>query len=402
MIDQGSAKRINLNKQVKEISEDKENINLHIYEIQEAYDKIDNNWLRLHYKSTVGLVVFAFIVECIMGFFVINSDMVTTTINIYIWKFLIVPSALNFACVFFDMLVMKSKHLSQEKKIYTVSLILVVICFNLYVVHSGFISTIYIFAVVAMLTTIYSNYKLTIITLATSFIAIFVAEFFIFWDFDRANIFDDSLRMGNFLVAIFILVAFTIILIIILRFEQRKNKASIQMEVERQQLQKIVQVDEMTGIFNQKALHEALRNIEKGSLFDGEYILAISDIDNFKGINDKWGHHIGDRCLIEFAKILNENCEDSIPYRYGGDEFCLLFKDVNMEYAFAVCENIRKKCVAFTLDDEQRCKFTVSFGLASYLMQIDAVRFFVHADFALYEAKEERNKVCIFTKEDIV
>ena len=390
-----------MNKQVREISKNTLDINFHVSEIQDAYNRIDSNWLQLHYRSTVGLVVFAFIVECIMGFFVVNSDMVTTTVNIYIWKFLIVPSGLNFVCVIIDMMLIRSERLSQEYKIYGVSLILVVICFNLYIVHSGFISTIYMFAAAVMLTTIYANYKLTIITSVSTFIAIFIAEFYIIWDLDKLSIFSDTLRMGNFLVAIFILIAFTIILTITIRFEQKKNKASILMEIERQQLQKIIQVDEMTGIYNQKALHEALKNIENESLFDNEYILAIADIDNFKGINDKWGHHIGDRCLIGFAKLLKDNCGDSIPFRYGGDEFCLLFKDVTMDHAFAICEKVREACSDFTLDDEPSCKFTVSFGLAYYLMQNDAIRFFVHADFALYEAKEVKNKVCIFNKENI-
>ena len=389
-----------MNKQGREIRKNTNDTNIHISEIEAAYNKIDNNWLLLHYKSTVGLVVFAFIVECIMGYFVINSDMVTTTVNIYIWKFLIAPSGINFTYVMLEMLLIRSKRLSQEQKIYSISLIFVIICFNLYIVHSGFISTIYIFAAAVMLTTIYANYKLTITTSVAAFLAIIIAEFFIFWDHDKISIFNDKLRMGNFLVAIFILMAFTVILAITIRFEQKKNKASIQMEIERQQLQKIVQVDEMTEIFNQKALHEALKNIENTSLFDNEYILAIADIDNFKSINDKWGHHVGDRCLIEFARILKENCGDSIPYRYGGDEFCLIFKDVSMENAFTICEKIRKACVGFTLEEEPKCKFTVSFGLANYNMQNDAIRFFVHADFALYDAKEEKNKVCIFSKED--
>ena len=129
---------------------------------------------------------------------------------------------------------------------------------------------------------------------------------------------------------------------------------------------------------------------------DVKHILAIVDIDKFKNINDTWGHHIGDRCLIEFAKILKE-CDTNItPFRYGGDEFCLLFQDISMEDAEAICRKIQSKVNKLVFDDYPKLKLAASFGLAAVSDKVDTVKLFIHADHALYEAKKLRNSVRVF------
>jgi len=249
-----------------------------------------------------------------------------------------------------------------------------------------------------MMTTIYASYRVTSVTALSSVAALIVSELFIVWDLDKISIFENTVRMGDFFISIFILIAFSVGCMVAIRFEQKKNQASIQMEMERLHLQQILQVDEMTGIFNRKAMHNALKNVEFNAT-DNSYILAICDIDNFKGINDKWGHHLGDRCLVEFAKILMENCCKYTPFRYGGDEFCLLFCNVSMDEAVSACEKIKAKLGELRFEDYPMLKLTASFGLAAYSDQIDTVRLFVHSDYALYEAKELRDTIRVFQKE---
>lgn len=369
---------------------------IHITEIKNEYKRIDSRWLLLHYKTTIGLVLFSLIVECAMSMIFINSELLNTTLDRYILKFIVIPSSLNFLCAAVDTVVMKSEKISQSQKIYTVSLIFVVICFILFSAHSTFTATYYIFTGAIMLTTIYVNYRVTSITAIMCILAIIISELFVKWDADKVSIFESTLRLGDFLVSLIILIAFSLASMVVIRFEQKKNEASIQMEIERYELKKSLQVDEMTGIFNRKAMHEALKDMEDGAL-EGAYILAIVDVDNFKGINDNWGHHLGDRCLKEFAGILKENATNYTPYRYGGDEFCLLFRNVSMEEAVSACDQIRLKLQDLCIDGMIR--LTASFGLAAYTSQVDAVRLFIHSDYALYEAKEIRNTIRVYEKE---
>jgi len=371
---------------------------LHIHEIQKEYTRIDNDWLTLHYKTTIGLVLFAFIIECAMGVFLMNSDMLTTTVPRFILKFIVIPSGINFIFLGLNRAAMKSRWLSQTQKIYIISLVLVVICFILFTTHSAFTATYYMFTVAIMMTTIYASYRVTGITAVLSIAAIVVSELFIKWDVDKASIFSSTLRMGDFLISLFIMLSVSVVCMVVIRFEQKKNTASIQMELERQQLQRSLQIDEATGIYNRKALHDSLKNMEDERR-EHTYILAIADIDNFKGINDTWGHPLGDRCLIEFARLLKENSRNAVPFRYGGDEFCLLFRNVTMDAALQICEHIRVKVSELKFENMPLLSMTVSFGLSEYSEQVDTVRLFTHSDHALYKAKEVRNAIRVFERE---
>ena len=87
-----------------------------------------------------------------------------------------------------------------------------------------------------------------------------------------------------------------------------------------------------------------------------DHVLAVVDIDNFKSINDRFGHYMGDRCLIEFARVLMEHSCDYTPYRYGGDEFCLLFHNMTMEAAVLVCEEIRQLTEKIRIEEEREIR----------------------------------------------
>lgn len=366
--------------------------------INNEYDKIDRDWLTLHYKTSIALAIFAFIVECFMGMILVNSDMLNTTVQKFVYKFIVVPSVLDFLCIITNTIVIKSKYFSQNQKIYTVSLIFVVICFVLFTVHSAFTSTYYIFGLAIVITVIYASYSVTNITAIASIVALCISEIFIKWDVDKTSIFDSTLRLGNFLISFFVLIAFSMVCMVAIHYERKKNQASIQIEMERHLLQQSAQVDEMTGVFNRKALHNALKEMEEKE-GDNHYILAIADIDYFKGINDKWGHHIGDLCIIEFAKILQSksNSETVTAFRYGGDEFCLLFCNVQIDEAVLICNDIKKRLNSLQIENNLMLKLTVSIGLAEYSKQLDASRLFIHSDTALYQAKEVRNTIQVFT-----
>ena len=368
---------------------------MYIRAVQDEYTRIDESWLKLHYKTSVILVVFSLLVEIVMGMFLINSDMLTTTVYKYFIKFLIVPSVVNLLCIAAETLIMKSEGFSRSQKIYSVSLIFVGIGFVLFTVHSTFTATYYIFAIAIMLTAIYADYRVTCITALTSIISIIISELFMEWDADKVSIFENTHRMGDFLISIFVLTAFSIACMAVIRFERRKNSAGIQKEIERQLLQQSVHMDETTGIYNRKAFRNELKYVED-TASDRSYILAIVDIDRFKSINDTWGHHVGDRCLIEFARVLNEFRSDMTPFRYGGDEFCLLFRDKTMEEAESICGKILARVNRLFFEDYPKLKLTASFGLAAISDQVDTVRLFIHADRALYEAKKVRNAIRVF------
>lgn len=370
-----------------------------IIEIQNEYKKIDYKWLQLHFKLSVGLVLFSLFVEIVIGVLMCNSDELNTTIPIFLMKFLIIPFALNILCILIDYKVIGTKRISQEIKVYIVSMLMVVISFVLFTVHVAFSALCFIFAVPILLTIIYANYRLTIITAISSMTSLIISELFIKWDKDKVSIFEDVNIMGDFIISLFILLAFSAVCMVVIQFEKEKNAASIQKEMERHQLQIKLQIDELTGIYNRIAFRNALKDMEE-DVSDNLYIFVMIDIDNFKNLNDTHGHMVGDQCLIEFGKILTANCVDAIPFRYGGDEFCILFKNHSINQVLGTCQKIKNDFANCNVCDTTKVSLTSSFGIAMYVKNMLTTKLIANTDKALYEAKTVKNAICIYRNKE--
>tara|TARA_B100001063_G_scaffold219608_1_gene223862 strand:- start:1782 stop:3032 length:1251 start_codon:yes stop_codon:yes gene_type:complete len=154
--------------------------------------------------------------------------------------------------------------------------------------------------------------------------------------------------------------------------------------------------DYMTGLYNRRYFFDFGKKIyNKNKNSNKSIAIAIIDIDNFKLINDTYGHSIGDFAIKEVAKILNENIMSStLISRIGGEEFCLLFYNREKEEIEVLLEDIRKKFENNLIEiDNIKFNYTVSIGCSfDYGKNIDEMVHF--ADASLYEAKESgKNKV---------
>ena len=369
----------------------------YIAEIQSEYRRIDNKWLNLHYKTSAVLVLFSIFVECLVGVIMCNSDALSTTIPMFILKLFVIPCSLILSFLFVDYVAMNSKHLSQTAKIYIVSLIFVLICFVLFTIHIVFSALYFIFVVAILLTTIYADYLLTSITATLSIISLIISELFIKWDIDKVSIFTNAIRLGDFIIAIFLLLGFSAVCMIVIYYEREKNAASIQKERERYELEQKLKIDDLTGIYNRTAFRDEIRNMAEDDT-ENSYVFAMIDIDNFKNINDNLGHVIGDLCLIEFAKILTTNCGTALPFRFGGDEFCILFKNSTLDNIIEICEKIQHDFSKLELTKNDALALTASFGIAHHIKDMTISELVVNTDKALYEAKTVKNSIRIFSE----
>lgn len=366
-------------------------------EIQKEYNQIHKSWLDLHFKTSAALFLLSLAVEAILGFMICNSDLLNTTIPIFILKFFIAPASANLLLILISFNVMKSKRLSQEIKIYTVSIVFVIMCFVLFTVHIAFPSLYFFFAIPIVMTTVYADYRLTSITSGGCLVSVAVSQLLIKWDVDKVDIFDSFNHLGDFIISIVILLAFSAACMVVIRFERAKNEASVLKEMDRNQLRLKLQMDELTGIFNRKALHNALQDMEEDET-ETTYIFVMIDLDHFKALNDHYGHLMGDQCLIEFGTILNECCGDAMPCRYGGDEFSILFSNYNMDKVIATCRRIQKNMEALRVGDYGELPVTASFGIAEYVKEMDMAQLIICADQALYEAKVSKNAISIYQR----
>ncbi len=364
-------------------------------EIGTEYRKIDDKWLNLHYNTSVVLAAFSHAVEIVMAFFIVNSEQLNTTVSNYIIKFVVIPILLNLLFIIAEYKVVNSENLSQYSRIYMVSLLFVLICFVLFSAHVAFFSLYFIFAFPIILTTTYADYRLTTATSLFSIVSVAVSEMFVSWDADKVNLWSNPIRFYDFILSLIILFAVFGVCMVIIKFAREKNRAGIQKEIERQNLLRKIHIDELTGIYNRRALHAAISDMEEDNS-GARYIFVMIDIDNFKTLNDTLGHLAGDRCIVEIGRIMKENCGTGVPYRYGGDEFCMLFKNSSIDEVAGICRRIQHELSAVSYEIGFENNLTVSIGISMYNEKTDVARMILNTDRALYSAKIEKNTIQIY------
>lgn len=372
--------------------EERNNRTLHIEQIRTELNRILDEWLHLHYRLTAILVFIALVVEIGMAFFIAQSEILTTTIFRYVLKFILAPSGLAALCLLVSTIAIRGKKVSFHTKSYILSLMFVAVCFIYYTAHSAFIAIYALYAVAIFLTTTYADYRLTGTVSALSIVSLVVSELFLKWDVDKIGALENANQFVQFLVALSVLTGCALVSSVSIRYERRKNEASLRREVERELLKESMLYDELTGALNRKALHEALKALEKTPP-TAPLVFVITDIDHFKSVNDLYGHHVGDLCLMEYACILSEYFGDSAVYRYGGDEFCMILRSTTLSDAEQLCERVQNRFRRIELDGVSNLRPTASFGLTAFSEAEGAGRLFNRADEALYDAKIARNTI---------
>ena len=147
--------------------------------------------------------------------------------------------------------------------------------------------------------------------------------------------------------------------------------------------------DKLTGLFNRNRFDEIYtKEIKRTKRYNNELSIIIFDIDDFKMVNDTYGHQIGDEVLKEIAKItLNGVREQDINVRWGGEEFLILLPQTNITGALTVASKI-KSAIKEHIFTDKSLKITASFGVSQLLDEDDEVTLISRSDKLLYEAKK--------------
>jgi diguanylate cyclase (GGDEF)-like protein len=164
--------------------------------------------------------------------------------------------------------------------------------------------------------------------------------------------------------------------------------------------------DALTGVYNRAYLDQFLaREFEQSTRRRWPLSLAFADLDNFKAINDTYGHQAGDRILQTTVRILRDNTRDAdLIARYGGEEFVVVLPTTDADTARRICERIVAAVHATTHQiGPAQAHVTISIGCATHEPQAafaDPAEFIKAADQALYAAKSRgRNRAVPFDRE---
>ncbi len=189
-----------------------------------------------------------------------------------------------------------------------------------------------------------------------------------------------------------------------------ETNLKIQTKIQQEEIMRLLYIDELTGVNNrrffQEKMEEEIARCKRGM---ETFSLNIIDLDNFKNINDKYGHHVGDEVLKIVASTIKDSirCTDYIC-RYGGDEFVLILVEMNKSNGEKFLQQHLDKCALLTaslkikindyikqkdkivfVEDNVDTYYTVSIGTALYDEDItDFSDLFRNSDKAMYSVKE--------------
>lgn len=199
----------------------------------------------------------------------------------------------------------------------------------------------------------------------------------------------DALEAVPFTMVSFINIAFVLLILIflIVYYENSRSKALELLSISNKKLEVLSTIDELTNLYNRRYMDKKmLETIEYSERYGVKFSLVILDIDDFKKINDNFGHDIGDQVLKEVASILLSNIRKTdFVGRWGGEEFIIIYSNTTAENALKMSEKIRiaLKENIFSVNEE----VTVSIGISEYDHGWEHRSLFKKADDALYKAK---------------
>lgn len=185
---------------------------------------------------------------------------------------------------------------------------------------------------------------------------------------------------------------------------EQVSQQSHSLRGENETLVRLAAKDGLTGLYNHAYIKERLKQeIYRCQRYEHPLSLLMIDIDDFKSLNDNYGHVVGDRVLKTLSMLMQEIIRPSdIIGRYGGEEFLVILPQTNSENSLAVAERIRENIEFYKFEvhpsKKKISQITVSIGLSAFpdhgKTSEDLI---VFADESLYAAKKEgKNRVTIF------
>lgn len=315
-------------------------------------------------------------------------------------SFIILPSLGMLAANILADFLVRSNRLPLINKEYITLFLILFFCVFLCLVHSIVAVLLGVFIIPVLISTVFSNKKLTRLTFILSQVFLLLSGL-------KMHLF--STRVFDFWIWLEMLTAYGLLLAayllakVLIIYGQDSISNLNHIYDDKLSLEKQLQLDHLTGLNNRKAYDEVLPQlIEECRAANLPLSIAVLDLDDFKQINDIYGHVTGDRALLKLAEIFRRNMpENTYVFRVGGEEFVLLFRDYHVDEAAKICESLLFLIRSSSLPEMNGEEVTFSCGVAGMGAHLaDPVSLFKAADSALYSAKNNgKNQIVVYDKE---
>lgn len=192
-------------------------------------------------------------------------------------------------------------------------------------------------------------------------------------------------EMAKFIIPLILLLAIFVYLNLKLRKEIKKRKEA------QTQLQKLANKDSLTNIFNRRKIEEICESeIKRLNRYSNTFSIIFFDLNDFKPINDIYGHQAGDEVLVKIASCIGKSIRASDSFgRWGGDEFLIILPQTTFAQAQLLIESLKKNLESIVFDFNKDSKISCSFGAYEYKEGDNLDSLIKKADEIMYEIKTQ-------------
>lgn len=361
---------------------------------------IYQKWRQRLYNVAFLIACFTLILEIIISYLMIKylPEMIAAPLPEYIVLYIIIPSTSYFLLVILGRAMDISKKISEKAKNYISVFVITFQIFIIAYVHNVFMFTGILFIIPIILTLIYSDKVLTNTIAVVSIVLMFIASVI------NTSIAypDDFFHDIKVFISFILIVGCSVMTNLLADIEKDKNSIIKDSIFKQLQLEELIKCDPLTGLYNISSFYSSLdKAIRKNK---APLCVAVVDIDNFKIVNDTWGHEKANEVLIYIAAQLQYCCGiRGHVFRYGGEEFAIVFTNTSPSEAKAMLETAKKNIYNHDFAANPKLQITFSCGIAAYPSpNYNAHEFFQLADRIMYQAKfSGKNKILIGTPSSV-
>ncbi|UTC66787.1 MULTISPECIES: GGDEF domain-containing protein [unclassified Treponema] len=359
--------------------------------IQIANDEINSLQVQfrlIHIRTQLIIIIIACCFE--IAYYFIDKNEMSLSFDKYFFKYVLIPFSVNFS-LYLITKIFNNKCCNSKTKNYFVMLSSLFQAFFYIVVHQAFVTIYAGFLVMIFLSTVYNDKMLTGITSLFSFTGTVLAVFFIKYDGDH-NI------TSQYILDFMVLGCILIVCYITAKYILNHNKAELSKILnaiqEKEKYWYGMMVDDLSGLYSRAAFRTYINRIQD---YEGDVYIVIIDLDDFKKINDTYGHLYGDEVIRTLGQTLNSYSGDLFTaFRYGGEEFLVIIKSDEgcADKLMNESKNFFNQNCFFKL---QNPNISFSAGMSKFSKGKLITEIIGQADSALYKAKKEgKNKIVIY------
>jgi|GEM_PF-4376248 len=357
-----------------------------------AKDEINSlqTYFRLIHIRIQLVIIIAFCFE--FSYYFIFQNQMPLSFNKYFLKYIMLPFVINFL-LYIITKILNQKFYDSKKKNYLVMMSSLLQSFLYIVVHQLFVTIYAGLLLMIFLSTIYHDKKLTRLTSLISFMGAILAVFVIKYDGDHTI---TSKYISDFIVMVFIFIVAHVTAEFVINSNKAEHSKILKAIEEKEKYWYGMMIDDLSGLYSRTALRTYINKLQD---YKGELFVVMIDLDNFKKINDTYGHQYGDNVIRILGQTFKPYLGDSFSaFRYGGDEFLTIIKSdknhANMLIA-ETRESFRKTC----LTQFKNSELSFSAGISRFSNDIPIAEIIKQADSALYKAKKAGKNTTVIYEE---